>query len=205
MTPKTRLMLIIFLIITTYMTSMSVFVKFLPNSLSILGAFVGMGLLLSLLVNIILAKTVQSVCGQDEDEAQEPLSDSEIAKSYAALALSLFQKKGRLIDFLQEDIADYSDQQVGSAVRNIHQGCREVLQEHFTVEPVMTAQEGEEVKLEEGFDPCKIRITGNVDGQPPFIGVLRHPGWHIVSTQNLPSLPTNQSMTVIEPAEVEIQ
>ena len=36
--------------------------------------------------------------------------------------LALLQQEGRLVDFLEEDLAPYSDVQVGSAVRAIHGG-----------------------------------------------------------------------------------
>src|ERR1051325_6760475 len=42
----------------------------------------------------------------------------------AAQVLAVLQRDGRLIDFLMEDIAPYSDAQIGAAVRNVHAGGR---------------------------------------------------------------------------------
>lgn len=117
--------------------------------------------------------------------------------------LAILQKKGRLIDFLQEDITGYEDSQIGAAVRNIHKGCREAITEYVTIEPVMKETEGSDITVEEGFDPSAVRLTGNVAGSPPFKGALRHCGWR-VSTTGMPPLPKNQDLSIIEPAEVEM-
>ena len=39
--------------------------------------------------------------------------------------LAILQRDSRLIDFLQEDIAAYSDDQIGAAVREIHDQSRD--------------------------------------------------------------------------------
>src|SRR5580693_5788574 len=51
------------------------------------------------------------------------------------LVLSLFQREGRLIDFLQENVASFSDTEVGAAARVVHAGCKKALADHFTLEP----------------------------------------------------------------------
>src|SRR5690242_11018654 len=45
----------------------------------------------------------------------------------AVQLLALLQREGRLLDFLQENIDGYSDDQIGAAVRDIHRGCKKVL------------------------------------------------------------------------------
>src|SRR5438105_3154014 len=72
----------------------------------------------------------------------------------AVALLALFQREGRLVDFLKEDIADYPDDKIGAAVRAVHKGCRKVLAEHLALEPVLDAQEGGPVRVEKGFDPA---------------------------------------------------
>ena len=42
--------------------------------------------------------------------------------------LGILQRDSRLIDFLMEDISAYSDDQVGAAVRDLHQQCRDSLE-----------------------------------------------------------------------------
>ncbi|MBW2249010.1 MAG: DUF2760 domain-containing protein [Deltaproteobacteria bacterium] len=54
-----------------------------------------------------------------------------------------------------------------------------------------------------GFDPDAIKLTGNVTGEPPFTGVLRHKGWRTRKLE-LPALSGGQDARIIAPAEVEI-
>src|ERR1044072_8265170 len=46
----------------------------------------------------------------------------------AVQILAILQRDGRLIDFFTEDIAPYSDQQIGAAVRDLHQSCKNALE-----------------------------------------------------------------------------
>jgi len=117
--------------------------------------------------------------------------------------LALLQRDGRLIDFLQEDIAGAADMQIAAAIRDLHPKCRETLQKHLTLEPVIKGEEGKEVQVPTGFDPSAIQLTGNVTGNPPFKGVLRHPGWRVKEVK-LPALPKGQDDLIVMPAEVEI-
>jgi hypothetical protein len=118
--------------------------------------------------------------------------------------LAVLQRDGRLVDFLQEDIDAYNDAQIGAAVRDIHKGCRKALRDYLTVEPILGGEEDSPVTVGLDFDPTEIRLTGNVQGSPPFKGVLKHHGWRVKSAQ-LPVLPASRSETsVLAPAEVEI-
>lgn len=116
--------------------------------------------------------------------------------------LNIFQREGRLLDFLLEDIQAYDDAQVGAAVRDIHRGCRKTIDEHLTLERILTGEEGQSVMVPVGFDPAAIRLTGNVTGQPPFQGTLRHHGWRVKKI-NLPTTTGNESM-IVAPAEVQL-
>jgi len=120
--------------------------------------------------------------------------------------LAVLQRDGRLIDFLEENIDSYSDVQIGAAVRDIHRGCRKALHEYLKIEPVMNAKEEDPVTIAADFDPAAIRLVGNIDGSPPFRGVLKHHGWRARASQ-LPALPATRSgddSSVLSPAEVEI-
>lgn len=118
--------------------------------------------------------------------------------------LAVLQRDGRLIDFLEEDIDAYTDAQVGAAVRDIHRGCRKALHEYVKIEPVMNAAEEEQVTVAADFDPAAVRLIGNVNGSPPFRGVLKHHGWRARAVQ-LPALPASKDdSSVLSPAEVEI-
>lgn len=117
--------------------------------------------------------------------------------------LSLLQREGRLVDFLQEDVASYSDADIGAAARVVHDSCKKALDDYLTLEPVRTEAEGSAVTLEPGFDATAIRLTGNVVGQPPFKGTLAHRGWRATRIE-LPKHTEGHDVNVIAPAEVEL-
>jgi hypothetical protein len=121
----------------------------------------------------------------------------------AVQLLALLQREGRLLDFLQEDIDGYADDQIGAAVRDIHRGCKKVLAEHAPLEPVLPGAENASVRVDPGFDPSRIRLTGNVVGEPPFTGTLRHHGWRTAKVV-LPELTASTDPSVVAPAEVEL-
>jgi hypothetical protein len=125
-------------------------------------------------------------------------------KSGEALRLlTLLQRKGRLLDFLLEDIQGAANEQIGAGVRELHKEAQAVLKEHLVLEPVMPQAEGDTVEVPAGFDPSAIRLTGNVTGQPPFRGVLKHHGWR-VKDFTLAKPPEGQDEFVVAPAEVEL-
>jgi Domain of unknown function (DUF2760) len=120
----------------------------------------------------------------------------------AAQILAILQRDGRLVDFLMEDLAAYSNDQVGAAVRDVHRGCRQVLDKYATLAPVFDAAEGSTVTVDAGSDAARVKVVGNAAGSPPFRGVLRHRGWE-ATRLDLPPLPAT-GRTVLAPAEVEI-
>ena len=87
----------------------------------------------------------------------------------AVYTLALLQREGRLIDFLKEDISGFEDAQIGAAVRQVHEGCKKVLDKHFSVEAISTYNEGESVTVEKGFDPGSFELSGNVSGKLPTL------------------------------------
>jgi len=115
--------------------------------------------------------------------------------------LSLLQREGRLIDFCEEELAGFSDAQIGAAARTVHDGCRKALRGALTLAPVRSEPEGSSVMLPPGFDPHAVRLSGNVMGSPPFSGVLRHHGWKAIEVR-MPA--ASGDPTVIAPAEVEL-
>jgi hypothetical protein len=121
----------------------------------------------------------------------------------ALALLGLLQREGRLVDFVREPIDGFGDADIGAAARDIHRGCRQVIEEHFTLEAVLPGREEERVQVPRGFDPSEIRLIGEARGEPPFTGVLRHHGWRATETK-LPSLAEGVDRAVVAPAEVEV-
>ena len=114
--------------------------------------------------------------------------------------LALLQAEGRFIDFLEEDIDQYSDSQVGAAVRSIHSGCRKALHERMRIERIHPEEDGSQVNVGNEYDPTTLRLTGNVHGKPPFRGTLQHAGWRAKEV-HLPAPPAGLDATVLAPAE----
>lgn len=128
----------------------------------------------------------------------------EVPTQTAALQLlGLLQREARFVDFIQEDVAPYTDAEIGAAARVVHEGCRKVLREHFAIQPVRTETEGSRITLQAGFDATAVRLTGNVVGQAPFTGTLGHRGWQVTAVK-LPQLTDTAAAHVIAQAEVEL-
>lgn len=117
--------------------------------------------------------------------------------------LSMLQREGRFVDFLLEDVAGFSDEQVGAAARVVHDGCRKVVKQYLSIEPVLAQEEGATVDVPAGFDSHRIRLTGNVAGSPPFKGALKHHGW-AAKNVTLPAPPAALDPKILAPAEVEL-
>jgi hypothetical protein len=118
--------------------------------------------------------------------------------------LAILQRQGRFVDFLQEDLSLYDDAQIGAAVRSIHQGCKEALSQYVGLKPIFEQAEGVEVDVPPDFDSLSIRLTGNVTGDPPFKGILRHRGWLAVRVELPRPLSERTKDWVVVPAEVEV-
>ncbi len=143
----------------------------------------------------------------DDDGAAKAISKKDAQEKnrrYYLHVLSVLQREGRLVDFLQEDLSPYDDAQIGAAVRSIHDNCKKSLMKNLSPQPVMEEAEGDTVGVPPDFDPTAIKLTGNVTGEPPFKGVLRHRGWRAGSLE-LPVITGTGDPKIIAPAEVEIQ
>ncbi|HEX8907678.1 MAG TPA: DUF2760 domain-containing protein [Anaeromyxobacteraceae bacterium] len=116
--------------------------------------------------------------------------------------IALLQRDGRLLDFLEESLEGFSDAEIGAAARTVHAGCKKALGNYLQLEPVFREAEGASVTVAAGFDPSAVRLTGNVVGQPPFKGALRHHGWR-ATRATFPPLPDHDPR-VLAPAEVEL-
>jgi hypothetical protein len=117
--------------------------------------------------------------------------------------LSLLQREGRLVDFLEQDITSFGDAEVGAAARVVHEGCRRALRSHVKIAPVRAEEEGAAVALPSGYSPTEVKLSGNVQGSPPYKGVLRHRGWRATDLV-LPTPVKGHDPSVIAPAEVEL-
>ena len=148
----------------------------------------------------LVAPPTETAAAPAAPAAEEPTTDP---GERAVQMLALLQRDGRLLDFFSEDIASYSDAQVGAAVRNVHASCRQVLERYVALEPIIDSDEGQPVTVQEDIDPATTKLIGNVTGTPPLRGILRHRGWRVTQVK-LPPLPDGAGRSVVAPAEVEI-
>ncbi|WP_340121258.1 DUF2760 domain-containing protein [Methylobacter svalbardensis] len=135
--------------------------------------------------------------------APEPVVLKEATPDAALQLLGLLQKEARFIDFIKEDIAAYSDADIGIAARVVHEGCNKAINEHFTLATVRSEQEGSKITLPQGFDAAAVRLTGNIVGHAPFTGTLVHKGWQVTGIR-LPKLTSGHNAAIVAPAEVEL-
>jgi hypothetical protein len=117
--------------------------------------------------------------------------------------LGILQRDSRLVDFLMEDISAYADDQIGAAVRELHDQCRDAVTRYVTLQPVIDGVEGTFTQAP-SKDPNVVKFIGNVPAAPPSGGVLRHKGWRAAKV-DLPALAGKQDATIIAPAEIEIE
>lgn len=150
----------------------------------------------------------------------DTLADAPVSKARAALAaeaaeaakkavtpalqlLAALQREGRLVDFLEQDVATFSDADVGAAARVVHEGCRRALRQHAKIEPVRSEEEGSAVVIPEGYDAHAVKLIGDVKGSAPYKGKLQHRGWRVIE-MSVPEPTKDHDAMVIAPAEVEL-
>ena len=163
----------------------------------------------ALLTVILLGRGGRSEPGPPKAEAAKPVSvpaAGSQAEAEIVSFLATLQERGRLVDFVMEDITTYDDAQVGAAARVVHEGCKAALREHFKIQSVREENEGSSVTVPEGYAADEYRLIGSIRGAGPFSGTLVHRGWKTewvklprIVRVNAKRLPT------IAPAEVELK
>ncbi len=140
------------------------------------------------------------------EAAPDTQAAEERAARHAAVSLlAILQEKGRLVDFLMEDLSRADDARVGAAARVVHQGCATALQEHIPVEPVSTEAEGSVITVPADAASGEYRIIGKSgDGSAPASGKLVHKGWRATSVRiPRPLDPADDRLPPVAPAQVE--
>lgn len=161
------------------------------------------------LVSILAGRVPEADTEGAAAEATRPVAVQTRASQADAEILSflaILQARGRLVDFLMDDINAHDDAQVGAAARVVHAGCKAVLQEHFRICPVREESEGSTVQVAAGYAADEYRLLGRISGPAPFSGVLVHHGWK-TNAVNLPRILRNSTdrLPAIAPAEVELK
>jgi hypothetical protein len=123
-------------------------------------------------------------------------------RSEALTLLATLQREARLVDFLKESIGEYSDAQVGAAVRDIHRDAAAVLDRLFEIRPIDNHAEGAEIQAPAEAD--RYRLIGTVHGGPPHRGRLIHHGWEATKCEVPEWSGSPVASHVIAPVEVEV-
>jgi len=166
------------------------------------GVFDGLGVAANAKADPAFAAKLQAILAGAEIRPAEPPKPAKPDGAPLRM-LALLQSEARLVDFLMEDIAGASDDQIGQAVREIHKKAQAALKQHAVIEPVLSGSEGDSTTVARGFDPSAIRVVGNVTGEPPFTGSINHPGWRVAQLK-LAAPPEGADEFVLQPAEVQI-
>jgi len=151
--------------------------------------------------------------GTEEAILSPPVAPDEVSpaavqasdRNDAISLLATLQREARFVDIVSEPLAEYSDEQVGAAARDVLRDCGEVLQRLFELKPVVAQEEGSDIEAPVGYDPSKFRLTGQVRDEPPFCGQLVHHGWQ-ASHCRLPQWSGNaESALIVSPVEIEMK
>lgn len=122
----------------------------------------------------------------------------------ALVLLAALQREARLIDFLKEPLGEYTDAQIGAAVRDVHRDAGAALERWFGLKPVLEQPEGTSIEVPRGYASSEYRLTGRVSGEPPYRGTLQHHGWRATRCELPAWTGTAEAAYVLAPAEVEL-
>jgi hypothetical protein len=115
----------------------------------------------------------------------------------ALLLLGLLQTDGRLVDFLQQDVASFDDADIGAAARVVHEGCNKALAGRIAVEPIFAEKEGARVDAT-NVDGGAAKLLG----AGAKVGVLKHKGWR-ATTVKLPTPTKDFDARILARAEID--
>jgi phosphoglycolate phosphatase-like HAD superfamily hydrolase len=121
------------------------------------------------------AETVKRVEQRKTEKVELPP-----ARDTAVTLLATLQREARLVDLIQEDLAKYSDAQVGAAARPCLQQCAGVLDRLLGLRPLLDASEGDSVDVGEHPSPTRYQWIGEGSGAT---GKLVHHGWQATKVE----------------------
>jgi Domain of unknown function (DUF2760) len=126
------------------------------------------------------------------------------ARSEAVTLLAALQREARLVDLVKQPLANFSDEEIGAAARNVLGDCGSVLDRFFALAPLASEQEGSPCDVPAGYDPGCYKLSGRIEGSGPFRGSLAHHGWKATAVKLPTWTGSKNAALVIAPAEVEV-
>jgi hypothetical protein len=147
----------------------------------------------------------QQIENLETDKKEEvKIEEKKPQRSEALTMVAALQREGRFLDFMMESLDSYSDAQIGAAVRDVHRDCAGVVKRMFAIEPLTAQNEGSDLEVPAGFDPAAYHLTGNLAGEAPYKGKIRHHGWKATKCDLPEWTGRDESVFVAAPIEVEL-
>ena len=152
------------------------------------------------------AQKVKGLIDGSEKEPEQVVEAVPAAprRSEALTLLAALQRDARFLDFVMENLDGYADAQVGAAVRDVHRDCAKTIARMFAVKPLTKQAENTPIEVPVGFDPVAYHLTGNVQGEAPFKGTVRHHGWQAERCDVPEWTGQDASVMIAAPVEVEL-
>ena len=126
-------------------------------------------------------------------------------RSEALTLLATLQREARFVDFIMEPLDQYTDAQIGVAVRDIHRDCAKVIHRIFGLRPIVTESEGTSVELKAGFDANRFRVLGETRSGELLRARVIHRGWEATRCDLPTWTGTSAAALVIAPAELQLE
>ncbi|HEV3025495.1 MAG TPA: DUF2760 domain-containing protein [Pirellulales bacterium] len=153
---------------------------------------------------LLIGEALPPAAAPSSAEQKSPPPKKAPPRSDALNLLAMLQREARLVDFIQEPIGGYCDEQIGAAVRDVHRDCAAVFQRVFALAPIRQEAEGATIELPDDFDAAQFRLAGRVPEQPPFRGVLAHHGWRATQCVLPEWNGSQEAAVVVAPAVMEL-
>lgn len=153
---------------------------------------------------VLLASICPPPDTQTPNPAKAPPVVEKSPRSDAITLLATLQREARFVDIVGESLDGYSDAQIGAAARDVLRDCGKVLTRAFSLQPVLTGEEGTSVQIPAGYEVERYRLTGDVSRDPPFSGKLMHAGWQATKCDLPTWTGSPKAAMVIAPAEVQL-
>lgn len=135
----------------------------------------------------------------------QPAAPVQVQRSDALNLLAVLQREARFVDFVKEDLASFSDDQIGAAARDVHRGCATALERIVGLRPLEPLEDGAAMTVPANFDASRFRLTGNYAGAGPHQGTLFHHGW-VATKLELPEWRgSSAAERIVAPVEVEVR
>ena len=104
-----------------------------------------------------------------------------------------------------DPVAASKDAILTPSAKDVLRDCASVLERLFALRPLVTQAEGSETEVPAGYDAGRFRLTGNVQGEPPFLGTLVHAGWEATRCEVPHWSGNEQSAHVVAPVDVQLK